>query len=344
LPTLLGFPPTGSLIVIGGTATRPATTLAQYPLDGRDRQEAEAFWAAYLHVHDHAGLASVPTSTSPDDDRSGAADRQVTLIGYLEPGDLAGIETLTLLQSTAPLPVLDVAAVIGERWWKLDCPDPAACRAAGCHPLGAPLVGPDTDTLLSQGIDTLHPDTADPPTHRSASRVSRTGDRPSLQAAVAAYLPVTPTDDRATNQVIFRNVLDLQHGVGSRNPDLGLVPALAATLLQGLADPLITDGCLGWTDDAAWRLYLALVRVAPPRWRAPAWALIAAIAYLRGNLPAVRLAVRRALADQPDHALAKALHDALAAGTTPAAVRAALAERLTAVPPRLRAHLPGRSR
>ena len=108
-----------------------------------------------------------------------------------------------------------------------------------------------------------------------------------------------------------------------RGAPVGL--ADAAALAVALADVRARDAlAVQMLDrsDALLSLLTQVVQLVPPPEDAPACALLAWTAYGRGNGAVANVALDRALASQPDHALAGLLRASLDGGITPDEVRA----------------------
>jgi hypothetical protein len=107
----------------------------------------------------------------------------------------------------------------------------------------------------------------------------------------------------------------------------GVAPDERPRLCMLLVRRRAHHGALRWLGgplhDAAQRLWLELVRAAPPPWGAPPAGLLAVYVYARGDGVFARVCAERALADDPDNALAEMVHDMLDSGVPPEGVTAA---------------------
>ena len=111
-----------------------------------------------------------------------------------------------------------------------------------------------------------------------------------------------------------------------RDGPVPMDPPQAAELLQALNSLLVRDACLGWTDPAAWWLWLDLITSAP-RIRMPAPAtLLAAVAAAWDDHAAAASALELALSAEPSYYLAQLLLRGLDRMATTAAVAEALHE------------------
>ncbi|MGH4012534.1 MAG: DUF4192 domain-containing protein [Pseudonocardiaceae bacterium] len=98
-----------------------------------------------------------------------------------------------------------------------------------------------------------------------------------------------------------------------------------AEVASALCDHRVRDACLRWCTGpgavAAERLWLALVRATPAPQRAEPAALLALVAYLRGDGALAGLALDAALRSCPDHSLSGLLRAALDGGLPPEVLR-----------------------
>jgi hypothetical protein len=109
-----------------------------------------------------------------------------------------------------------------------------------------------------------------------------------------------------------------------------------AEIASALGDHRVRDACLPWCTGpgavAAERLWLALVRATPAPQRAEPAALLALVAYLRGDGALAGLALEAALQACPDHSLSGLLRAALDGGLAPDVLRTVTLDAAAAVP------------
>jgi hypothetical protein len=263
--------------------------------------------------HD-VGLA-LPLAAAASAAAPAVPDPAVVVIGYL---DRDRTDDLHRLADTSPAPVAGVFRVHAGRWWRLDCHDPGTCTDPGCTASGSRIS--NGDRVAAPFIVLGRTAAAD----REELRNRLRPDPERHGGAVAAKLPLNP---RPTPDALFAAVsiaratrLDAEPG---RTPPLQ--PDQAALLLQAIAVPGIRDTAALWLDDQTWALWLDLIRVAPPGWAAPLASLIALVAFQRGDGVIARVAVERALDDDPRYPLARLLDLALGAPITPQEIRDTLA-------------------
>jgi hypothetical protein len=111
---------------------------------------------------------------------------------------------------------------------------------------------------------------------------------------------------------------------------LELSDRTVAEVSSALCDHRVRDACLSWCVGtgaaAAEQLWLALVRATPAPQRAEPAALLALVAYLRGDGALAGLALDAALQACPDHSLSGLLRTALDGGLPPDVLRTVAAD------------------
>jgi hypothetical protein len=155
---------------------------------------------------------------------------------------------------------------------------------------------------------------------------------PALLAAVSAHLDAltSPAADVPAARELFE-ALRGEHERRAERP-APLRPQRAALLLLALRDVRIRDLCLAWDDTAAWWLWEELIRHAPAGWAAPVATLIAATAYRNGHGPQIRVALERALSDDPAYVFAGMLTQIRRLGITPEKFRQVMTEQTAKLP------------
>jgi hypothetical protein len=121
------------------------------------------------------------------------------------------------------------------------------------------------------------------------------------------------------------------HDARTGGPD-PITAGQAAVLLTALGDPYVRDACLAWTDDAAWWLWLDLIRTAPPGRIAPVATLVAVTAYQRGDGVMAAIATEHALQDTSGYRLARLIQACLHAAVPPDVLGDLIAEGLSTHP------------
>lgn len=121
---------------------------------------------------------------------------------------------------------------------------------------------------------------------------------------------------------------------------VALSDSTVAEVASALCDHRVRDACLPWCTgpgaDGAEQLWLALVRATPAPQRAEPAALLALVAYLRGDGALAGLALDAALQAWPDHSLSGLLRAALEGGLPPEVLRTVAVDATAALrrPPR----------
>ncbi|MFY9808371.1 MAG: DUF4192 domain-containing protein [Pseudonocardiaceae bacterium] len=117
--------------------------------------------------------------------------------------------------------------------------------------------------------------------------------------------------------------------------DLALSDSTIAEVASALCDHRVRDACLPWCTGpgaaAAEQLWLALVRATPAPERAEPAALLALVAYLRGDGTLVGIALDTALHACPQHSLSGLLRAALDGGLPPELLRTVAADAAAAL-------------
>ena len=273
VPYVLTYQPHDAVVVMVFAGPRLAVTAAlPLPPDPRVTLAAHSF---------NRVLAGALTNRQ-DPGADGAT--RALVLGY---GPATIDPLLTGIAGELAVPVEDVVRVHAGRWWSLTCPDPTCC------PPGAPVTTADHLSLaltVAGGIPA--------PTRADRARdLHPTGPLPDqVTAALAAR---TAAGDPAEQYEL------LEAARAARvDGDAALSPDEAAGLLRAVSDVRVRDACILWHDPAAVRLWLDLVRMAPPGWVAPAATLLALAAYRDGDSVLANLAIDRALDDDPRYPLA----------------------------------------
>jgi hypothetical protein len=130
--------------------------------------------------------------------------------------------------------------------------------------------------------------------------------------------------------------------------DVVLSDSVVAEVASALCDHRVRDACLPWCTGsgavAAERLWLALVRATPAPERAEPAALLALVAYLRGDGAMAGIALDAAQQACPEHSLSGLLRAALEGGLPPEVLRTVAADAAAAVARRSRRTRKRRSR
>lgn len=231
----------------------------------------------------------------------------------------------------AAIQIREALCVQAGRWWSYVCVDPRCCP-----PVGTPLIA-DTEPGGESEI-------------AATSRLAGLVALPDRDALAATIAPVGFLVRRGMEQALQRVEGELVDAIAAGaggleqfreesrrlladarevRPDgrAALTDAQAARLIVGLADVAVRDWCIqssgGRPIDPAHTLWAELThRAVPPYGAAPA-TLLAWSAYAEGHGALARVALDRALDDDPAYRLAGYLSEALDRGIPPAAVRRA---------------------
>lgn len=314
LPYLLGYHPTGSLVVvaIGDGGRMGVVQRIDLPQAGESAHAAAS--------------ALVPALL-----RDGA--RSVTIIGYemITGSSVAPAEVLSGLAAAEGIEVVDTLVVRGDRWWSTACEDPTCCPAEG-----KPLSGTSAAAaeLIGVGCAPLPNRTAVAarlaPTARAASLVAecerQSGTPGEITAArgLAAWARVLGTTDDVPVTDLPDSALCLAALVLQ---DIEARDGLIAWLTPGtLPLDLVRPDLIGLLDKAIqvpWRKtgetapiagaesshraqdrLMTLCANLPDSHACPALTMLANLAWWRGDGAIARLALDRALAADPGYRLA----------------------------------------
>ncbi|HKN99731.1 MAG TPA: DUF4192 domain-containing protein [Pseudonocardiaceae bacterium] len=307
VPTLLGFHPVDSLVVLGTRGPRATELRLVLRSDlppPHQAQELVDLLLLPLVQHGATGVTMVVVGgegRSPDDalphrelmahcDAAFAADRLPVVHQLWTPDTRAG-----------------------SRW---HCYDEADCTGVLPEPdetelaIAAAELGLNVYVSRDDVAAVLDPDPPDVLARRSASltRASETTEPGSDP----------PADGLAT-------VLSAIEAAGAGPPDLADEDVIR--LSRALSDHVVRDVCLDFENlpdvIAAERLWTALTRGTPPPERAEPAALLAFSAYARGDGVLAGIALRNAEAANPGHALCGLIRGALQVALPPALLRRA---------------------
>ncbi len=202
----------------------------------------------------------------------------------------------------------------GETWWCYEdeeCTgqvrDPDSSALAALHTVAGAVRYASRAEMASH----LAPDREDRVAHRAQLLAERTDD-----------VDIGPAERWAS----VREVVDAT--VDRTLPELD--DTRIVRLAEALCDPLVRDNCLTLLlteqADAAERLWTELTRAVPAPERAEPASLLAMHAYLRGEGVLANMALDVALGADPDHQLALLLRESIDRGTPPGTLRRMLAD------------------
>lgn len=312
VPSLLGFHPVDSLVVLGLCGPRSSTVgivlRTDLPPPGYTRQVAEQLRLP-LAQHHAVGVTLVVVggnARSPDDDlphrellarcESVLVDSGMPVIHQLWTPDTAG----------------------GRRWY---CYDDADCTGVLSDPGESDLASVAAEAGYvtydrREDIEaTLTPEPDDVLARRSAS----------LESVSADAEPESDVPGPTPGLTRFGTVRSAMEAAAASPPTL--TDDDVVRLAEALADHRIRDVCLDFDDlpdvVAAERLWAALARATPAPERAEAACLLAFSAYARGDGVLAGIALQQAEKADPGHRLSQLLRSALAIGLPPRKMRVA---------------------
>jgi hypothetical protein len=232
------------------------------------------------------------------------------------------VHELTMAMTSAGLPVRDVLLVRSGRWWSYDCPHRCCDPAAG--------------TPLPTGVSELEVATV-------ASGVVVARDRDEVVARLEPALEASTIEDAVLRTASERVVEILDRGRDAvREEATAAIAAAAAGQARGIPGPRLPDDdvarmvwalrddvvrdaaldfALGPDAAGAEALWMECARRAPAPLDAAPATLLAVSAWLRGDGATANIALERALASDPDYALAQLLSQALASCLSPTGLR-----------------------
>jgi hypothetical protein len=310
IPTLLGFVPTDSAVIIG---TRHSEVAAVARIDLAD---ADAL-AEHLHRHrlldpahtaeivivaDHPGNEPLDSSTvlqMPYESQVTVLTSALTAAGY-HVSHAAWTPTITAGQSWRCYHQPLCGGVL---------PDPQTTVVATAAVISGRVTYPSRAALAQ----TLRPD-PDPVLDRRAALITTLTGR---------------TMDRHSDRAAGLRLVD----AAVARAQAGHLPATdteIAELAAALTNPLVRDASLrhgvGATSRAAQRLWITLVRATQAPYRAEPAVLLAVTAYLDGDGPLASIAAQLALDARPGHSLAEVILVAVRAGLPPEQLRTTISE------------------
>ena len=307
IPHLLGFRPANSVVVIslaGLSGRRVGLTMrADIPAPRHDRALAYQL-AAGVRTDDPDSVVLAIVSEAADE------------AGGTELPHQQLVHELTMAMTAAELPVRDVLLVRSGRWWSYDC--------------SRPCCDPATGTPLPSGVSELEVATV-------ASGVVVARDRDEVAARLQRAAPAAGIEDAVLRTASERVVDILDRGreavraeataaiAAAAGPPGTAAPRLSdddlARMVWALRDDIVRDAALdlalGPNPGGAEALWMECARRAPAPLDAAPVTLLAVSAWLRGDGATANIALERALASDPDYALARLLSQALAACMSP---------------------------
>ncbi|MFN2497345.1 MAG: DUF4192 domain-containing protein [Pseudonocardiaceae bacterium] len=232
-----------------------------------------------------------------------------------EPPHRVLVDVFDGVLSSAGLPLVHAAwtaaTAAGAQW---RCYDDPGCAGTVTDPASTPLAAA---TVAAGGV-----------TFGSREEIAGllAGEDPAALQRRAALLAAADADHPMSAALRIRRFAQLRdlHQAATVG-DIELSDRTVAELASALCDHRVRDACLPWCTGpgavAAERLWLALVRATPAPERAEPAALLALVAYLRGDGALAGLALDAALRACPHHSLSGLLLAALEGGVPPEVLR-----------------------
>jgi hypothetical protein len=296
VPYMLGFYPSDSLVAIAlrGPRERLAFTMRLDLPDPEDYDQIAAMTALRM---DHAQADAVMLFVYTD-----ASEREC---------GLPERELVEAIQDALAMPLREALLIDDGRTWSYLCSDEHCCPADG-QPMR-----PDAPGVIAlAAANALHGNAVLPDRAALVATTTAVGGitAESMLQAIAR-VDIAQCAERNLVEELCERISDSSSAL--RHDD-------AAALAVRLHDIEFRDGVisrLAARDDTLERLVADVARLAQPPHDAPAAAVLAMSAYLRGDGVVASAAAERALDTDPDYSLAQLILDCLARQLDPAHVR-----------------------
>ncbi len=248
------------------------------------------------------------------------------------------VDVLDDMLTSAGLPLVHAAwtaQIVGGAPWR--CYDDPLCFGTVSDPAASPLAA----ATVAAGAVTF--------SSREELVALLEGEDPAALQRREVLLEAADADHPMSSRLIAQRFARLEqlHRAAAAG-DILLSDNTVAEIASALCDHRVRDACLPWCSGpgavAAERLWLALVRATPAPERAEPAALLALVAYLRGDGALAGVALDAALEACPQHSLSGLLRAALDGGLPPEVLRTIAADAAAAVPPPPRKNRKRRSR
>ncbi len=317
VPHLLGFHPHDSVVLLALHGKRLGLTLRADLVDNVQAPLLAEQLLAPIVRQRPTGVALVVIGgdLTPD----GAEEQQ-------RPPHRALVDALDDMLTNAGLPLVHAAwtaeIVRGAPW---HCYDDPLCAGTVSDPAASPLAA----ATVAAGAVTF--------SSREEMAALLDGEDPAALQRRAALLDAADADHPMSPKLIGQRLAQLEalHRAAAAG-DVVLSDSVVAEVASALCDHRVRDACLPWCTGsgavAAERLWLALVRATPAPERAEPAALLALVAYLRGDGALAGVALDAALQACPQHSLSGLLRAALDGGLPPEVLRTVAADAAAALP------------
>jgi hypothetical protein len=310
MPYMLGFHPTESIVGIGLAADRRRVRLtARIDLIASPFKDEAAVLMNYLEQAESVQVVLLVVSELP----------------------LATVRKIGSVARTAArkagLGVTEVIHVFSGRWRSLSCRNPVCCPPTG-REVDSTAAAAYAAQLAAYGRAVL-PD-------RDAVTASIAYDPINSKAVAAALDAAREAQDRLADQAGIEALIDEGERVvgraviSRRDRPTDLTVAEIGELGVALGTLPVRDRALRWSisplSDAGECVWRQLTRRLPPPLAAPAATLLAVWAYAEGDGTMAKVALERALKDDPEYGMAKLLNDVLSRAIPPSDFRSTMRE------------------
>ncbi|MDQ4032693.1 MAG: DUF4192 domain-containing protein [Actinomycetota bacterium] len=312
VPHLLGFHPHDSVVLLALHGKRLGLTLRADLLDNVQAPLLAEQLLPPLTRQRPTGVALVVIGgdLTPDGD----------------PPHRALVDALDDMLTSVGLPLVHAvwtAQITGGAPWR--CYDDYLCAGTVSDPGASPLAA----ATVAAGAVTFG--------SREEMVALLAGDDPAALQRRAVLLDAADADHPMSSALVAQRFAQLRklHRAAAAG-DIALSDKTVTEVASALCDHRVRDACLPWCSGpgavAAERLWLALVRATPEPERAEPAALLALVAYLRGDGALAGVALDAALQACPQHSLSGLLRAALDGGLPPEVLRTVAADAAAALP------------
>ncbi|HKR49553.1 MAG TPA: DUF4192 domain-containing protein [Pseudonocardiaceae bacterium] len=316
VPHLLGFHPRDSVVLLALHGKRLGLTLRADLVDDVQAPLLAEQLLAPIARQRPTAVALVVIGGDPIPDQAG---QQPPL------PHRALVDVLDDMLASVGLPLVHAAwtaQIVGGAPWR--CYDDPLCAGTVSDPAASPLAA----ATVAAGAVTFR--------SREELVALLEGEDPAALQRRAALLDAADADHPMSPGLIARRFARLAelHRVAASG-DVVLSDSIVAEVASALCDHRVRDACLAWCSGpgavAAERLWLALVRATPAPERAEPAALLALVAYLRGDGALAGVALDAAQHACPQHSLSGLLRAALDGGLPPEVLRTVAADAVAAL-------------
>lgn len=304
VPYLLGFVPARSLVLVGLTAA-PAPSVAvtmRLDLIAAARPLARADCVRALRT---AAAAAVVLIVYVDDAAADLTGSELPAVESTLTADSRVVDGIASATAEAGVEVADALVVGGGRWRSLLCGNPACCPAEGLAIAGPSEPSNVMVAATVAGLSAL-PD-------RAALESALAPEAAALREPVATAIRGVAVLDLGRARALWSAAVDAH-----RRPATAIEASAAASMLVALGDIEYRDWCCAWADAgdpadavAAESVARSLARLATAPHAAAAYALLAWLAWRRGDGTTARIAADHAIDSDSGYPLAVLIGRAL---------------------------------